>query len=170
MSSEDAPEVPTVPTRKPHIPQGGEWHATFLDVLRACGTVRRAAEAAKVDRSTAYEHRNQDEGFRRQWDEAIEDALDRLELQAYVLAMGQPAKEARGEEPATPAVPPSERMIIFLLQSRRKQVYGNVQRLEHTGGDGGPIVHDLAALAKLPLDELARVYRESLGPPPEAQP
>lgn len=131
--SADGEENPTKTTWKPYVPRGGEWHEPFLAALRACGVVLIACQAAKVHRSTAYEHRKHDDEFRRQWDEAVEESLDRVEFEAFKLAMGTKPTEV------DPGNPPSERMIIFLLQSRRREVYGSVQRFEHTGADGGSI-------------------------------
>lgn len=54
----------------------------FLGSLREAGNVTLAAEAVGVDRSTVYKWRKQDAEFSAQWDDAVEEAADRLEAEA----------------------------------------------------------------------------------------
>jgi len=49
--------------------------------------VTSAAEAARVSRSSAYQLRKQDEAFRQAWDDAIQAAIDELELELRRRAM-----------------------------------------------------------------------------------
>lgn len=58
------------------------WDKAFLSSLRRYGIVTAACEAAKVDRSTVYDRRDRDAAFAVAWDEALEMASDRLELEA----------------------------------------------------------------------------------------
>lgn len=59
----------------------------FIATLRERGTVRHAAEAARIHRDTAYEWRKHDEGFAQAWDEAVEDSTDTLESSLYERAL-----------------------------------------------------------------------------------
>lgn len=54
----------------------------FLASLAVLGNVTAAAEAAGVDRVTAYRWRDSDEDFSAAWDDAIEQAADLIELEA----------------------------------------------------------------------------------------
>jgi hypothetical protein len=58
----------------------------FLEVLEDTCTVKTACEAVGISRTLAYEHRKNDLEFRRDWDAAIERALDALLGTAYVRA------------------------------------------------------------------------------------
>lgn len=55
----------------------------FLEKLRASGNVRLSCRAAGVPRRTAYDWRDRWATFRREWDEALEDAIDVLEGEAW---------------------------------------------------------------------------------------
>jgi len=58
------------------------WAKAFLASLAALGNVQAACEAAKIERSTAYRHREADEGFAEAWNAAMESAADLLEEEA----------------------------------------------------------------------------------------
>jgi hypothetical protein len=60
--------------------------ARFLDVLEDTCTVKTACAAVGISRNLAYEHRGADLQFRRDWDAAVERALDALLGTAYVRA------------------------------------------------------------------------------------
>ncbi|HEX6293424.1 MAG TPA: hypothetical protein VFZ66_29855 [Herpetosiphonaceae bacterium] len=51
--------------------------------LRKCGNVSDAVAAAGVGRSTVYEWREADPDFRQQWDDALDEAVDSLEREAW---------------------------------------------------------------------------------------
>lgn len=59
------------------------WQDIFINALREGGHVGRAAEAAKVSRTTAYNYRREDVEFARSWDVAIEDAAFSLEDEGW---------------------------------------------------------------------------------------
>lgn len=60
-----------------------DWMPAFLLGLRGRANVREACEAAGISRTIAYRARTQSVRFRNAWDEAIEDALDTLEAEAW---------------------------------------------------------------------------------------
>ena len=66
----------------------------------------RAATAAGVGRSTAYLWRQEDPEFAAKWDEAVAEGIDRLESEAY-----------------RRAVAGSDKLLIFLLERRRPEVW-----------------------------------------------
>ena len=55
----------------------------FLAELRRHGSVYHAAKHARVDRKSVYEWRKVDEVFARDWDDAIESTLDKLEQSLF---------------------------------------------------------------------------------------
>ena len=75
----------------------------FLDRLRNSGNIRASCDAADVPRRTVYRWRDRFVTFREEWEEALEDACDVLELEAWRRAM----KEN------------SDRLLMFLLKAHR---------------------------------------------------
>jgi hypothetical protein len=64
------------------------WRGAFIGALRECGTVYHAAKAVGIDRNTAYNLRNADPTFAREWDAALDDFADTLEQEAVRRARG----------------------------------------------------------------------------------
>ena len=73
--------APRKPARTGAAPQG--WQAAFLVSLRQTGNVSAAARAAGTCRSRCYEARQRDRGFAAAWADALEEAADRLEMEAF---------------------------------------------------------------------------------------
>jgi hypothetical protein len=97
-------------------PSAGEWRPAFLAALRNSGNVRAACKAAGVSRKTAYQHRESASEFKAAWDDAIEDACDILEAEAW----------QRGRKS-------SDTLLIFLLKAHRPEKYREVIKQEHGG-------------------------------------
>jgi hypothetical protein len=94
----------------------------FLATLARGGSVSRAAAAIGVSRNCLYIHRREDPEFLAAWEDAYEQGTDRIEDVALELA-------------TTGSVP----LVIFLLKSRRKDVYSEKVIQQHQGADGGPL-------------------------------
>lgn len=92
----------------------------FLDRLRDSGNVRAACQAADVPRRTVYNWRAKWVTFADEWDDALEDACDVLELEAWRRAM----KEN------------SDRLLMFLLKAHRPDKFKDRTQTELTGADG----------------------------------
>ena len=60
----------------------------FLERLKATANVALAASGAGVSRQNAYQTRSRNSKFRRQWDEAIDQAVDLLAGEARRRATG----------------------------------------------------------------------------------
>jgi hypothetical protein len=60
-----------------------DWKSVFLSHLARMGVVKVAAEAAGICRQAVYEHRAKDKGFAALWDEALANAADVLEAEAF---------------------------------------------------------------------------------------
>jgi hypothetical protein len=84
-----------------------DWMPVFLLNLRNNGVVREACEAAGVTRVTVQGWRAKFPRFRAAWDEAMQDAIDQLETEAWKRAMNR-----------------SDLLLWKLLQSLRRDVYG----------------------------------------------
>lgn len=139
------------------------WVKGFLTALRESGIVRVACDAAKIDRSTVYDHRIADATFAEAWDLALDEAADLLEEEARRRALqgvqrlkfhngvlikvpvpsadGTPLLDNDGQPIMVPYVEHeySDTLAIFLLKGAKPEKYRERQQVEHTGKDGGPI-------------------------------
>jgi hypothetical protein len=93
-----------------------EWHPVFLEALKAMPVVRLACEHAGISRKTAYKSRTEDAEFRTQWDDAIEDGIDIIEANCH-------AHARQG----------NERLMIFILKTRRRRLYGEKLDVDISG-------------------------------------
>ncbi len=96
---------------------------TFLERLAAGYSVSHASTAARINRQTAYAHRDRDPAFAAAWEAALDAGTQALEDEAV--------------RRATSGDKPSDVLLIFLLKARRPDVYRD--RIEHTGAGGGPV-------------------------------
>lgn len=88
------------------------WHDRFLEALKDTILVYKACEVAHISRQTAYNHKADFPEFGAQWDAIIEKRVDDLEKVAF----------KRAEEG-------SDTMLIFILKSRRRKIYGDHKHL-----------------------------------------
>jgi hypothetical protein len=138
----------------------------FLDVLRETANVSRAAKAIGVSRKTVYELRKTDKDFASDWDDALAESLDYLEEEARRRAFHGADKEVFYQGVACGVVKEySDSLLIFLLKSRRPEVFSEKVRQEITGKDGAAIeISSLSTEQKLAriaeLLELARARRD----------
>lgn len=115
--------------KKAARPKYGSWAPAFLKALADTGVVRAACEAAEVDRATVYKYRDHNEGFRKQWDEALEASTDALEAVARMRATTI-----------------SDTLLIFLLKANRPDKYRETRNVEISGPQGGPIRQQLVEI------------------------
>lgn len=101
---------------------GGRWRPKFLETLRESGVVTHSAQVAGVGHRTVYKHREIDPEFAKQWDEAVAEAIERLELEAV--------RRARDY---------SDLLLIFLLKANKPDKYRETRRFEVSGPLGGPV-------------------------------
>jgi len=85
----------------------------FLEKLRDCGNVRLSCEAAGIGRRTAYDWRERWVTFANEWQEALDDAIDTLEGEAW--------RRARKS---------SDRLLMFLLKAHRREMYGDQVKVD----------------------------------------
>ena len=120
----------------------GDWREAFLAALTNTGNVRYACQQAGIARRTAYDRRETDVEFAAAWKDAMEDAIDHIEAVAF-----EKAKEGENV------------LLIFLLKSHRREVYGERVGMEHSGPGGRPIQTEDATidLSKLTPDEVDHI-------------
>jgi hypothetical protein len=97
------PDNPKKPKTRKRI-----WQKAFLACLSVCGNVTDTCRKLDVDPSTVYDHKKADPEFARLWEEALDKAMDCLEIEAHRRAKAG-----------------SDRLLEFLLKCRRKDKYGD---------------------------------------------
>lgn len=101
-----------------HDPQGhsgrrkkSDWKRHFLAAYAQAGMVTEACKVAGVGRSTAYRERQADEDFALAWADVEERSTEELEAEAT-----RRAKDG------------SDVLLIFMLKSRRPEIYRDAPR------------------------------------------
>lgn len=101
------------------------WQDAFIDALSKTGNVSKSAKSARISRKTAYELKNESPEFNERWNEAMETAVDTLELEAW-------RRAARGTRKPTgwyQGIPGgyvqeySDTLLIFLLKAHRPEKF-----------------------------------------------
>jgi hypothetical protein len=96
----------------------------FLSELATGRSVGGSAAAAGLSRATVYRWRERLAGFARRWDAAVDAGVDTLEAEASRRAVDDTARPAsRKGRQAGDVADYSDRLLMFLLQARRPQVY-----------------------------------------------
>lgn len=116
-----------------------DWKPDFLNALAKRGNISDACKAAKIHRSTAYEHQQTDEQFAAAWLVALDEGADVLEAEAHRRAVnglvrkkftkdGDPINDpATGEQYVEREY--SDTLLIFLLKGARPEKYRD--RVDH---------------------------------------
>lgn len=107
---------------------------TFLATLRETCNVSEAARKAHIGRRTAYDWRDADAAFAAEWDDAEQEAADRLEREAWrrgVEGVDHPVT-FQGEITAT-YKEYSDRMLELLLKAHRPEKFVERVKSELSG-------------------------------------
>jgi hypothetical protein len=111
---------------------------TFLKTLGETCNVSEACRRAGIGRASAYDWRDDDQGFAAAWAEAEQEAADRLEREAWRRGVDGIDKPITYQGKVTDTYREySDRMLELLLKAHRPDKY--VERREVTGKDGAPI-------------------------------
>jgi hypothetical protein len=118
----------------------------FLAILAAGSSVSAACRAAGYARSSAYHWRKTDADFAQDWAQAREEGTDLLEDEALRRASVGVEKPVyyQGQKIGV-THDPSDRLMIFLLQARRPDIYRD--RLKKSATDNAKDAPDLSQLA-----------------------
>jgi hypothetical protein len=101
-----------------------EKKAAFLDALAEGASVTKAASAAGLGRTAAYAWREDDEGFKAEWDSAVEAGTDVMEDEALRRAVNGVSKPVFHKGTACGYVQEySDTLMIFMLKARRPDKY-----------------------------------------------
>lgn len=97
-----------------------EWRQAFLDSLRVTGNVSAAARLVGKARASLYRIRRNDPDFAAAWQDALEEAVDWLELEALRCAVEgtEENRFSKGEIVGT-ITRYSDCLLMFLLKARR---------------------------------------------------
>lgn len=122
----------------PPMPRKQRWsrevRETFFKVLRATGNVSAAARSAGVSLHNAYLKKTSEVKFSREWEAAIEEALDDLEgeLRRRALEGTEKAVYYAGKEIGS-ITSYNDNLAMFLLKSRRGHIYGEMDVMGYKG-------------------------------------
>src|SRR5258706_5162047 len=127
----------------------------FLEVLRERANVTDACKAMGLARSGAYDRRQSDPKFAREWDTAAAEAADKLEAEAWRRATegwDEPVFY-QGVEVGT-IRKYSDRMLELLLTGAKPEKYGK-QRHEITTKSTGQLhIYNVAQMTDAELDAI----------------
>ncbi|MGO9179943.1 MAG: hypothetical protein ACLQHS_11895 [Candidatus Limnocylindrales bacterium] len=125
-----------------------DWQPRFLEVMRATGNTRLAADAVAVNRSTPYVRAGRDPAFAAAWAQAREDAIDVLEAEARRRALAS-----------------SDQLLMFLLRSLRPTVYRDALDVHlEVRREAERMAERLGCTVEEVLAATERKAREVLGP------
>jgi hypothetical protein len=163
------------------------WKEVFLRALADVPVVGHACKAADVSRTMVYTTRKDDPSFAQDWDNALEEGIDKGEIELHrravkgfqepVIDKGRicyiykrsedgnfvPVLDDNGQPIPLTVTKHSDTLLQFMLRGRRRDPYGD--RTEITGAGGGPIttLDETAKAARLAaLLEIAKT-RKDLG-------
>lgn len=114
------------------------WIPLFLETLAKSANIGHSCKVAQVSQKTVGRTRHRNPEFAAACEEAMQEALDLVEMKAREGAL-------EGFEKSVPdglggwvtvRQAPSERLIMFILKNKRPQVYGDKLRLTDDTRDG----------------------------------
>jgi hypothetical protein len=136
--------------------------SAFLEALSLTANVTESCKRAGFGRDYAYEVRGKDTNFARRWDSALEEACDRMELEARRRAVdGIPRlKFHQGIAILDPATGSpyieyeySDGLLTTLLKAHRPDKYRDRQEVEHKGDIGVSVVRIMRPANQPPLND-----------------
>lgn len=132
-----------------------EKDMVFFGMLAAGSSVAGACRAAGYARSTVYDWRKGDAAFRDAWAHAREEGTDLLEDEAIRRASVGLEKPVyyQGRQIGTTR-DPSDRLLIFLLQARRPEIYRERLRNQQADAARPENIEDLAKQFDARIDRL----------------
>lgn len=171
MTDENAPNT----NKRGPKPAMRDWRKRFLERYRVHGNQTLAAAEVGISRRRVQQLRRESEEFRAHYDEAAEEAADRLEAEAWRRAV-EGVRRKRFNRSGQPIVDPdtgeqyteqehSDTLLIFLLKGLRPEKFRENLRVDGKLGleHSGTLRHSIRELQQLPPDELVRLYRQTLG-------
>jgi len=164
----DAIEVNTSTRAANHL-----WRAAFLTVFAETGNATAAADAAKIDPSTAYRARQTDLDFRQDWENAKLIAADSLRAEAWRRAV-QGGRSYKFTKTGEPILHPetgapyyemvySDALLTLLLKAYAPDEFKDRSAVESTVKQAP--LYDLSKLSPALLAQLEEITRLALVAP-----
>lgn len=131
--------------------RAADWRPVFLAAFAKSGIIRRAAEAAGVNRCTVAEHRQKDPDFAAAYQEALEDSNDRIREEIRRRAYGGTLRPVfyRGVQ-CGEIREFSDTLAIAFAKSRMPEFR---EKHELTGADGRDLLSILAGVVADPVSD-----------------
>jgi hypothetical protein len=159
----DDPNTITTPKKGRRVP--ATWQERFLASLRKYGNVSAAAKAARVGRHYVYDQRTADATFAAAWDDALIEAVEGLEGEAWRRAATGVVEPVYHLDKKLGTVRKySDTLLIFLLKAHAPAKYRETTRHELTGADGQPVQVEVSDLRERIARRLAAVTAGSAAP------
>lgn len=110
------------PKKRGRPPQG--WQDTFLEALRNVPVILLACHKAGVSRASAYVHKAKDSAFSDAWEEAMQDGVDRAELEVHRRAVQGNEEPVHYQGVKVDGVKRySDNLLMFWLKAHRPEKY-----------------------------------------------
>ena len=114
----------------------------FLAALAVNGNVSDAAKQANVSRIAFYALRKKSKQFAEQWEEALEQGIDALELEAHRRAVEGIDEPVYYKGDVVGKVRKySDTLLIFLLKGNRPEKYADFHKISNP--DGKPLTVEI---------------------------
>ena len=115
------------------------WQQRFLMRLAETGNVSAAARHAGRPRSYVYDCRRRDAAFGAAWADALEEAADRLELEALRRAVDGVDEDKFFQGAVVGQITRySDNLLMFLLRARRPALFNRQMGPDDGPDDGAP--------------------------------
>lgn len=133
----------------------------FLDTLRASCNVSEAAREAGMSRRSAYDWRDADPDFAKDWADAEQEAADKLEREAWRRGVEGTDKPISFQGVITATYKEySDRMLEILLKAHRPEKFTDRLKNEHTGKDGASLADEMVNAADRIRSKLDRLVAD----------
>ena len=121
-----------------------DWKPAFLEVVRETGNVTLAAQHVGQSRNQVHDVRQRSKRFAAQWDDALEEATDLLEAEAWrraVIGVEKP-RYYKGEVVGS-TKKYSDPLLMFLLEAYDPQMFGDGVKVEQPGATDVDVDKDI---------------------------
>jgi len=143
-----------------------DWRADFLKAFATTGTVKQACEKVGIGRRTAYDERQRNEDFALAWHEVEEHTTEAMEREAIRRGLEGVEEPVFYKGAICGAIQKySDTLLIFMLKSRKPDVYREVHHIQHSGGVNHQHTTRIVLDAEL-AEEARGLLRRSASPSP----
>ena len=121
-------------------PKKDEQKAAFLVALRERGVAGYACKSLGISRRTVYNWKRDDADFAKEWEEAVDDAVDAMEAEAYRRAKIGTRKPVFQQGRQVGYIREySDTLLIFMLKAKRPNEYRETGMANMPQSPSGPV-------------------------------